>query len=30
LLATRYTMYEAGGLLFAAGLKGIGPCGDFA
>jgi hypothetical protein len=29
LLATRYTMYEACGLLYEAGLAGIGPCGDF-
>lgn len=30
LLATRFTMYEASGLLFKAGLVGIGTCGDFA
>jgi hypothetical protein len=29
LLATRFTMYEASGLLFKAGLAGIGPCGGF-
>ena len=29
LLATRFTMYEASGLLFKAGLPGIGPCGEF-
>jgi hypothetical protein len=29
LLATRYTMYEASGLLYSAGLAGLGPCGDF-
>jgi hypothetical protein len=28
LLATRFTMYEASGLLFKAGLAGIGTCGD--
>ena len=30
LLATQYTMYEASGLLYKAGLTGIGSCGDFA
>jgi hypothetical protein len=30
LLSTRYTMYEASGLLYKAGLAGLGPCGDFA
>ena len=29
LLATRYSMYEACGLLFKADLVGIGPCGEF-
>lgn len=29
LLATRYTMYEASGRLYHAGLAGIGPCGEF-
>jgi len=29
LLSTRYTMYEASGLLYKAGLAGLGPCGDF-
>ena len=29
LLATRFSMYEACGLLFSGGLGGIGPCGDF-
>jgi hypothetical protein len=29
LLATRYTMYEASGLLYSAGLAGLGFCGDF-
>ena len=29
LLATRYTLYETCGLLYEAGLLGIGPCGDF-
>jgi hypothetical protein len=29
LIATRYTMYESSGLLYKAGLPGIGPCGDF-
>jgi hypothetical protein len=29
LLATRYTMYEASGLLYCAGLAGLGACGDF-
>lgn len=28
LLATSYTMYEASGLLYKAGLAGLGPCGD--
>ncbi|MBN1580931.1 MAG: hypothetical protein JXA89_09540 [Anaerolineae bacterium] len=28
LLVTRFTMYEASGLLFQAGLAGIGPCGE--
>jgi len=28
LLATRYTMYEASGLLYQAGLVGIGPYAD--
>jgi len=28
LLATSYTMYEASGLLYQAGLAGLGPCGD--
>ena len=30
LLATRYTMYEASGLLYKAGLAGVGPCGEFS
>jgi hypothetical protein len=30
LLATCYTMYEASGLLFQAGLPGLGPCDRFA
>jgi len=30
LLSTRFTMYEASGLLYNAGLAGLGPCGDFA
>jgi hypothetical protein len=29
LMATRYTMYEASGLLFQAGLPGLGTCGEF-
>ena len=29
LLATRFTLYETCGLLYKAGLLGIGPCGDF-
>jgi hypothetical protein len=29
LMATRYTMYEASGRLYQAGLPGLGPCGDF-
>ena len=29
LLATRYTMYESSGRLYQAGLKGLGPCGEF-
>ena len=29
LLATRFTMYEASGRLYKAGLAGLGPCGDF-
>ena len=29
LMATRYTMYEASGLLFRAGLPGLGACGEF-
>ena len=29
LLATRYTMYEASGLLYQAGLAGLGPCGEY-
>lgn len=29
LMATRYTLYEASGLLYQAGLHGLGPCGDF-
>jgi hypothetical protein len=29
LFATRFTMYESSGLLFKAGLPGIGPCGEF-
>jgi hypothetical protein len=29
LMATRYTMYEGSGLLFRAGLPGLGPCGKF-
>jgi hypothetical protein len=29
LIATRFTMYESSGLLFQAGLPGIGPCGEF-
>ena len=28
LLATSYTMYESSGLLYQAGLAGLGPCGD--
>jgi hypothetical protein len=28
-LATRYTMYEASGLLYQAGLAGLGACGDY-
>ena len=30
LLATQYTMYEASGLLYEAGLAGLGSCGEFA
>ena len=30
LLATQYSMYEASGLLYKAGLAGLGPCGDYA
>jgi predicted transcriptional regulator len=29
LLTTRYTMYEACGRLFAAGLEGTGPCASY-
>lgn len=29
LLATKFTMYESSGLLYQAGLPGIGPCGEF-
>jgi hypothetical protein len=29
LIATRFTMYESSGLLYQAGLPGIGPCGEF-
>jgi hypothetical protein len=29
LLATRYTMYEASGLLYSAGLAGLGPSDDY-
>ncbi|MBN1934338.1 MAG: hypothetical protein JW934_06720 [Anaerolineae bacterium] len=29
LLATRYTMYEASGLLYQAGLPGLGPGGEY-
>jgi hypothetical protein len=29
LLRTRYTMYEACGRLYAAGLPGLGPCDDY-
>lgn len=29
LLATRFSMYEASGLLYKAGLGGLGPCGEF-
>ena len=29
ILATRFSMYEASGLLFKAGLGGLGPCGEF-
>jgi hypothetical protein len=29
LIATRFTMYESSGLLYKAGLPGIGPCGEF-
>lgn len=29
LVATQYTMYEAGGLLYHAGLAGLGSCGDY-
>jgi hypothetical protein len=29
LLATRFTLYETCGLLYEAGLLGIGPCTDF-
>jgi len=29
LLATRYTMYEACGRLYGAGLAGLGSCGEF-
>ena len=28
LLATSYSMYEASGRLYEAGLAGLGPCGD--
>jgi hypothetical protein len=30
LLATRFTLYETCGLLYKAGLLGIGPCSDFS
>jgi hypothetical protein len=30
LMATSYTMYEASGLLYQAGLAGLGPCGDLS
>lgn len=30
LLATRYTMYEASGLLYRAGLPGLGQGGEYA
>jgi hypothetical protein len=30
LIATCYTMYEASGLLFQAGLPGLGRCGEFS
>lgn len=29
LLATQFTMYESSGLLYANGLPGIGPCGEY-
>lgn len=29
MLATRYTLYEACGRLYHAGLAGLGPCGEF-
>jgi len=29
LLATQYTMYETSGLLYRAGLAGLGSCGEF-
>jgi hypothetical protein len=29
MLATRFSMYEASGLLYKAGLAGLGPCGEF-
>jgi hypothetical protein len=29
LFATRFTLYEASGRLYKAGLAGIGPCGEF-
>jgi hypothetical protein len=29
MIATRFSMYEASGLLFKAGLGGLGPCGEF-
>ena len=28
LFATRFTLYEASGRLYKAGLTGVGPCGD--
>jgi hypothetical protein len=29
MLATRFSMYEASGLLYKAGLPGLGSCGEF-
>ncbi len=29
LMATQFTMYESSGLLYRAGLSGLGSCGDF-